>query len=218
MMSSPDPEIVDWHTVYNFWFPLGLDEADFDEHRRMGDWWMQGGANSMLAPFRDAVTAARSGRLDNWLVDARGRLSLILILDQLSRGLFAGTPEAFASDREALRVAEEGLRNGQFDALDKPWERLFFLLPLIHTEGPNHGERIVRNIAIAEGTMGDVPPRLLPFYQFSLEQTRAHLDVISRFGRFPHRNAILGRLSTPEETTYMATERPVHTRRIPAAR
>jgi uncharacterized protein (DUF924 family)/uncharacterized protein YjiS (DUF1127 family) len=208
----------DWKTVYDFWFPPGLENADAQAFRRRAEWWFGGGANAELAPFAHTLTAARSGRLDHWLATPRGRLSLIIVLDQFQRGLFAGKPEAYAADAQALRIAEEGLRNGHYDALTYAWEKTFFFLPLGHAEGPDHLERLYRAVALAEDLVVEVPARLKPHYEFSLSQARANRDLIERFGRFPHRNPMLGRTSTPEEVEYLKAGDFVHMRRPPAER
>ena len=140
----------EWRAVYDFWFPPGLDDANPEAHRRMFGWWFGGGANGELPPFAPLMAAARAGSLDHWLSTPRGRLSLIIVLDQFPRGLFAGTPEAYAGDPASLRIAEEGLRNGHYDALTRPWEKTFFFMPLAHTEGPDHLERLNRVAALAE--------------------------------------------------------------------
>ena len=204
-----------WRTVYEFWFPPGLDDADSETHRRMFGWWFGGGANPELPPFSSMVQAARAGRLGDWLAAPQGRLSLIIVFDQFPRGLFAGTPEAYASDLDALRIAEEGLRNGHYDALAKPWEKTFFFMPLVHAEGPDHRERLERVAAMAERIALEAPEHLRSLYQHSVSQARGHLEVISRFGRFPHRNPILGRSSTPEERAYLDIGDFVHTRPPP---
>ncbi len=123
-------DLHDWRRVYDFWFPPGQDEADPDSHGRMWLWCMRGGANSELPPFAPVLEAARAGRLDHWPATPLGRPSLIVVLDQFPRGLHAGTPEAYVSDPQALAVAEEGLRNGHYDALTRPWEKTFFGVPL----------------------------------------------------------------------------------------
>lgn len=207
----------DWRTVYDFWFPPGLGEADAEAHGRMWLWWMRGGASAELAPFAPVLEAARAGRLDGWRGTALGRLSLIVVLDQFPRGLHAGTPAAYASDPQALALAEEGLRNGHYDALASPWEKTFFGMPLAHAEGPDHLERLERVAAYAEAIARDAPQRFRPHYLFSASQARANLELISRFGRFPHRNPVLGRVSTPEEEAYIATGQFVHTRQPPWA-
>jgi len=205
----------DWKAVYDFWFPPGLEHVDAQAFRRRAEWWFGGGANAELPPFAHTLIAARSGRLDHWLATPRGRLSLIIVLDQFQRGLFAGKPEAYAADAQALRIAEEGLRNGHYDALTYPWEKTSFFLPLGHAEGPDHLERLYRVVAMAEELVGEAPTRLKPHYEFSLSQARASRDLIERFGRFPHRNSILGRPSTPQEEAYLRAGDLVHMRRPP---
>jgi len=201
--------------VYDFWFPSGLENANRETFRRQAEWWFAGGANAELPPFTHTLMAARLGRLDHWLATPRGRLALIIVLDQFPRGLFAGKAEAYASDPQALRIAEEGLWNGHYDALTQPWEKTFFFLPLAHAEGPGHLHRLDRAVALAENVLLDAPERFRMYYQFSLSQARANRDLIARFGRYPHRNDILGRASTPEEVEYVKTGNFVHLRRPP---
>ena len=205
-------DLHDWRTVYDFWFSPAQDEADAETHGRMWLWWMRGGANAALPPFAPVLEAARAGRLDGWSATPLGRLSLIVVLDQFPRGLHAGTPGAYASDPQALALAEEGLRNGHYDALTRPWEKTFFGMPLAHAEGPDHLERLKRVVVHAEIIAHRAPERFRPHYRFSLSQARANVEVISRFGRFPHRNPVLGRPSTPEEEAYIAAGDFVHLR------
>ncbi len=205
----------DWWRVYDFWFPPGLDDADAETHRRMFEWWFGGGSNAELPPFAPVLEAAKAGRLHHWSATPLGRLSLILVLDQFPRGLFVGTPEAYASDPNALRIAKEGLRNGHHAALAKPWEKMFFAMPLVHAEGPGHRERVERVVALTQALATEVPERLRPLYEFSANQARGHRDVIARFGRFPHRNPVLGRAPSPEEAAYLAKGDFVHTRPPP---
>jgi uncharacterized protein (DUF924 family) len=206
---------MDWRPVFDFWFPVDLAPAEVATHWRMLEWWMRGGASAQLEPFAPVLAAARTGGLDHWSATPLGRLSLIIVVDQFPRGLHAGTPEAFASDQNALQLAEEGLRNGHFEALASPYERFFFVLPLAHAEGPDHLERMARIVAMSEQVLAEAPAHLKPVWQFSLSQARANYEVISRFGRFPHRNAILGRPSTPEEAAYIAEGDFVHRRSLP---
>jgi uncharacterized protein (DUF924 family) len=206
---------MDWRAVLDFWFPIELAIAEMATHWRMLEWWMRGGTNAQLEPFAPVLAAARAGRLDHWSATPLGRLSLIIVLDQFSRGLHAGTPEAFTSDQKALQLAEEGLRNGHYEALTSPYERFFFVLPLAHTEGPDHLERMARIVAMSEQVLAEAPAHLKPVWQFSLSQARANYEVISRFGQFPHRNAILKRSSTPEEAAYIAEGDFVHRRSLP---
>ena len=213
-VNSTDPQ--DWRTVYEFWFPAGFEENNLNALHQQLLWWMRGGATPELPPFTPVLEAARSGRLQRWLATPRGRLSLLIVLDQFPRGLFSGTAQAYASDAEALRIAEEGMKNGHYDALTSPWEKFFFFLPLAHAEGPDHIERMKRAVAEAEAAARQAPAHLQPVFQFSLSQARANLEVIFRFGRFPHRNVALSRASTAEELAYIEKNDFVHTRQPPA--
>lgn len=214
MRDSDTREAADWRAVYDFWFPANIDGASFETNVQRVKWWMLGGANAEIGRFAPTVEAARSGRLDHWLIDPKGRLSLIIVLDQFPRGLFAGTADAFSSDQTTVRIVEEGFDNHHFKSLSGLWERFFFLLPLIHAEGPGHLGRMARLISVWENTARDVPQHLLPLHKEALNRARAHFDVIAEFGRFPHRNAALGRRSTPQEEVYIARGDFVHTRPI----
>lgn len=202
-----------WREVHEFWFPSTLPDADHEGLKKMLVWWMAGGATPEVQRFRPVVEAARAGELDDWRATPAGRLSLIVVLDQFPRGLFAGMPEAYSSDPDALRLAEEGLRNGHYDALAGPWEKGFFLMPLTHTEGPGHIERLEKVEAESEKRRNEAPDHLKKIFEFALGQTRGHLDVISRFGRYPHRNPVLGRDSSPQELAYIEKGDFVHTRK-----
>lgn len=205
-----------WQQVLDAWFPPGLAQAGAEMHHWVFERWFGGGA---LMPTRFALLAeaALAGRLDAWTATARGRLALILLLDQAPRQFRAGTPRAYAGDPDALRIAEEGLRNGHYDALDHAWERTFAFLPLAHAEGPDHRERMIRVTAMAEAVAWSAPAPLRPLYRHSADQARGHRAVIARFGRYPHRNAVLGRSSTSDEEEYLATGELVHLRRPPIA-
>jgi len=210
------PAQMDWRPILDFWFHVDLSGADATAHWRMLEWWMRGGANSELDRFSSIVGAARAGELEQWRCEPLGRLSLILVLDQFPRGLYAGSPEAFSSDRDALQLAEEGFKNGHYDALASAWEQFFFFLPLAHAEGPGHLERMERILAASEQVLAKAPEHLKPIWQFSLSQAQANREVIARFGRFPHRNSVLGRASTQEEVAYIARGDFVHQRPLPA--
>ncbi len=139
-----------------------------------------------------AHDAAARGALDGWTATADGALALILLLDQAPRNLFRGTARAFATDAKARQVAATGIANG-FDVGVDADRAAFFYLPFEHSEEMADQERALALFArIAE---------VRPTYMSYAER---HADAIRRFGRFPHRNAILGRTSTPEEDAWMA--------------
>jgi uncharacterized protein (DUF924 family) len=109
----------------------------------------------------------------------------------------AGHARAFAQDPKALALVLEGLANGHYGTLRTPWEKTFFVTPLVHCEGPDHLERADRAVALARALLAEVPEHLKPLYEFSAQQPVGHRKVIAAFGRHPHRNRILGRESTP---------------------
>ena len=143
--------------------------------------------------------AAAAGELDGWAETARGRLALIVLLDQFSRNLHRRQAEAFAQDPRALALTREGLRRGH-DAALRPMERGFFYLPLEHAEELAAQEQSVacyRRLLAEAGEPWREP------LQGMLDYAVDHHDIIRRFGRFPHRNAVLGREYTAEERAYL---------------
>ena len=207
---------MDWRTIHEFWFPAELARGELAFHMKMGDWWMRGGATPELPPFAHYVAAAAAGDLDHWKESAAGRLCLIVVLDQFPRGLFAGTPGAYAHDGQALRLCEEGFANGQAYELEGPFEQFFFTMPMVHAEGPGHLDRLRRLLKLHQDAMPAMVqrfPELEPIFRFAAEQVASNIDVIERFGRFPHRNDILGRTSTDQERAYIDAGEFVHLRR-----
>lgn len=118
---------------------------------------------------------------------------------QFSRSLYRGTAQAFAQDQEALALALEGIESGHYTDLETPWEKTFFFLPLGHSEVLKHLEVAIK---LAKELVEQAPAELCRVLEHSAAQARGHRDVIARFGRHPHRNAVLGRQSTPEELAY----------------
>jgi uncharacterized protein (DUF924 family) len=202
----------DSEDVLRFWFPE-LSGANHARMVRQFEWWFRGGADSAVAErFSLLLERATRGELDHWSNWPRPRLALIIVLDQFSRSLYRDTARAFAQDPKALALALEGLEVGHYAALETPWEKTFFLLPLGHSEELAH---LGRAVALAEELAENAPPELRRVLEHSASQARGHRDVIARFGRHPHRNAVLGRQSTPEELDYLASGKLVHTRSIP---
>jgi uncharacterized protein (DUF924 family) len=155
---------------------------------------------------------ARKGELDHWAETPRGRLALIIVLEQFSRNVYRGSPLSYAQDEKALELAVEGIDSGMDRELS-PMERIFFWMPLGHSEDLALQERVVRH---QEEEAANAPPHLRAMAEFGISQAKAARDVIARFGRHPHRNEILGRDSTPEELEYLRTETPPHMRRPPS--
>lgn len=208
-------EVLDPQEILSYWFPPGIHEADAETHWRQWLRWFAGGPEveqEITERFGGVLEQAQRGELDPWADTPRGRLALIIVLDQFSRSVYKGTPLAYAQDEKALRLAREGIAAGMDRDMEVA-ERLFFTMPLGHAEGPDHPERLDLAVRRAEEQLDLAPVHLKSLYEHSLGQARAHRDVITRFGRHPHRNAVLGRASTPEESEYLKNEVPVHMRR-----
>ena len=202
----------EFEAVLGFWFP-DLANADHTRMVHQFEWWFRGGADSDIqARFPRLLERAASGELDDWSQRPRSRLALIIVLDQFSRSLHRDTARAFAQDEKALALALEGIEAGHYAALTTPWEKTFFFLPLAHSERLSHLERAVE---LAEQLLEQAAPQFGRILQHSASQARGHRDVIARFGRHPHRNALLGRQSTAEEMQYLASGQLIHTRTPP---
>ena len=194
-----------WDEVLQFWFPEGRSAAIApDAHQKHWFWRMRGGADGeIIARFSDMTAQAAAGDLDHWATDPEGRLALIILLDQFSRSVWRGTPRAFAHDPAALELSLDGLANGHYTALPTPWFKIVHGLPLGHCEGPDHLARIRRLIGLREEVAAEAPEPLQPIYQSLVKQAQDVKEVIEAFGRHPHRNRVLGRVSTPAEEAYL---------------
>ena len=201
--------------VLSYWFPEGINNADPETLRRQGKRWMQGGPEvdkEITERFGKLLEQARRGELDHWADTPRGRLALVIVLDQFSRHIYRGSPLSYAQDEKALELALEGIDLGMDRELGA-MERNFFWLPLGHSEDLALHERSVRH---AEEEAANAPLHPKALYEFGVSQAEAARSVIGRFGRHPHRNEILGRTSTPEELEYLRTETPPHLRQPPS--
>jgi uncharacterized protein (DUF924 family) len=209
-------EAVDPEEVLSYWFPEDdIFEADRETFGRQMQWWFQGGPEvdrQITERFGRVLEEARRGMLDSWAETPQGRLALIVVLDQFSRNVYRGSPLSYSQDEKALKLAVEGIEAGMDRELS-PMERIFFWMPLAHSEDLALQDRVVRH---QEEEAANAPPHLRAMAEFGVSQARAARDVIARFGRHPHRNEILGRTSTSEELEYLRTETPPHMRRPPS--
>jgi uncharacterized protein (DUF924 family) len=150
--------------------------------------------------FASVREAAVAGELDAWSATSRGRLALIVLVDQFSRNLNRGDAGAFRHDALALAWARAALAAGDGDTL-RPVERVFAYLPFEHSEVLADQDR---SVALFTALRDGVSAELRPSFDGFLDYARRHRDIIVRFGRFPHRNAALGRASTPQESAFLA--------------
>ena len=186
--------------LLDFWFGGDPDDAA-TAAAKAELWWGHSPATDEVLQerFGAAASAAAAGVLDHWTGSPRGRLALILLLDQLPRAIRRDTAGAFAQDDAARKTAAQGLESGA-DRLLRPIERLFFYLPFEHSEDLEDQDRSVeffRELALS------VPEEQRPTFAGFLDYAKMHREVIARFGRFPHRNRILGRESTAEEIAFL---------------
>jgi uncharacterized protein (DUF924 family) len=194
------------HTVLNFWFASPpYDAARLAE--RMRFWF--GAADPAASAQADAtirtqllplLNHAAQGLLDPWSTSPRRRLALILLFDQVPRNAFRSTAAAYAFDPRALSLAMEGLTRAADGALD-PVERIFFYMPLQHAEAIDVQDESVR---LFGRLLADAPTETRDTFRACLEYAHQHREIIQRFGRFPHRNRVLLRESTPDEQAWLS--------------
>lgn len=181
--------------ILRFWFGDAEDpEGEYGQQRQV--WFKKDSAfdDAIRRRFLGDVERAIAGDLDGWRYGPRSCLALVLLLDQFPRNVFRGEAKSFAGDRAALATAYHVLEN-DYDQQVLPVERIFFYLPLEHSENLADQERsveLVRSLHAAH-----------PEFESTLDYALRHREVIQRFGRFPHRNEILGRETTPEEAEFL---------------
>jgi uncharacterized protein (DUF924 family) len=188
-------------SIQEFWFGNDADDA-VTAVRQTKLWWSKDEALDVLIRQRFATytESALAGNLDGWALTPDGCLSLILLCDQFPRNMYRDTPAAFASDAKALALSKAGLASGHDKNL-RAIQRVFFYLPFEHSESVADQdcavtlfEQLAIEASAAHQTMFD------NFLNFA----HRHREVIRRFQRFPHRNKILGRLSTAEEVEFLS--------------
>jgi uncharacterized protein (DUF924 family) len=186
-----------WEDVLDFWF--GPDGED-----RSQTLWF-GRSDEVDATIRerfgDRVARARAGDLDHWNRDVRGRLALVLLLDQFTRNIHRDSAEAFSADPRAQAETLAALEAGEDRNLSLV-ERWFLYMPLMHAEDRTLQARAIE---VFESLVTDAPPDQQDKYRWVLDFAIRHREIVDRFGRFPHRNRVLGRDTTPEEAAFLET-------------
>lgn len=183
-------------SILDFWFGTNPDDAVVAKEQAEL-WWSKNYEtdNEMRRRFEDTVRAAAAGELNEWRATARGRLALIILTDQFPRNIYRETARAFSCDSKALAWCLDGL-HGRSDRELRPIERVFFYLPLEHAESREHQ---AKSVECFTELVASVPMEQRSTFEEYLDFAVHHRDIIDRFGRFPHRNNILGRESTAEE-------------------
>jgi uncharacterized protein (DUF924 family) len=191
--------------VIDFWFQnRTLTAPQIDS--RMEIWFSEDSAfdHEIEKNFAADVDLASDGKLDHWAHKPQGLLALILLLDQFRRNIYRGTADAFAKDKAALKLCVEGAMAKRDQELS-PIERVFFYMPLQHSESRKVQDKAVK---IYERLAEAVVPTHTETFATIAQFAELHRDIIELFGRFPHRNKLLDRENTPQEDEYLAGENP----------
>lgn len=191
--------------IIEFWFKeQELTAPQIDG--RMDTWFGENPVfdEEIAREFFNDVENASAGHLDHWAQESKGRLALILLLDQFRRNIYRNQPEAFALDPVALKLCVEGAMEKKDKGLT-PIEQAFFYMPLQHAESRKvqaKSSKIYHKLA--EGAS----PTYRETFETIAQFADLHADIVHQFGRFPHRNAILQRKNSPEEDEYLAGDVP----------
>ncbi|MDY8108357.1 DUF924 family protein [Fulvimarina sp. 2208YS6-2-32] len=167
-------------TIVEFWWSAGLEK-----------WFAKDDAfdETIRTRFLDLYERAATGGLDDWMDEPTGALALVILLDQFPRNMFRGTPKVYATDEKAKAIAEMALERGDHETVSEDINQ-FLAVPLMHSEDLADQDACIAWMERI-GTEENV------------KFARHHRDIIARFGRFPHRNAILGRETSPEEQAFL---------------
>ena len=167
------------------------DVISFWEQAGEASWFVKDAAfdGALRVSFGEALKEARNGAFDHWGATPEGALGLVILLDQVSRNIHRNSPLAFAADLRALRLAKEWIGRGHHQRLVPPRAR-WLIMPFEHAEdldAQHRGVALFQTMGLSE----------------MAHWAKVHLDIIARFGRFPHRNRVLGRMSTPAEIAFL---------------
>jgi uncharacterized protein (DUF924 family) len=182
-------------TVLSFWFGVpDSNDAKYEQRRKLWFGKKPEFDQSIQTQFLGTYQQAVAGELTSWRSQPFSSLALILVLDQFPRNMFRDTPQAFATDAQALATAKEAIAQG-FDQQLQPIHRVFVYLPFEHSEKLEdqlQSVQLYRQLVVEHPQFSDV-----------IDYANRHYEIIRRFGRFPHRNQILGRPTTPEEAEFL---------------
>jgi len=196
-MSSEIKEIL------NFWFGnLKENEIPSEEYRKK--WWIKDYENDkrIKDSFGGYLDLAIKGELYGWKKTPQGTLALILLFDQFTRNIFRDTAEAFSQDQNALEICINGIKKG-FDLKLHPVQRIFYYMPLMHSEDMSIQKKSIQSFSNLANQVINPEP-IAKMVSGSFEFAMKHYEIVKRFGRYPHRNAILGRKSTLEEIEFLS--------------
>lgn len=196
---------VEIQAVLDEWFGSVSDWDDYDP-QKAERWWSANGEFDAYLKQRycELVERALAGQLDEWQQTPPGTLAGVLLLDQFTRNIFRGTPRMYSGDARALQWSRQALNTRVDEALPLI-HRLFLYMPLMHSELRSDQAECVSRIEQLQRDANKLPGEhpLSRALEESVAYAKAHRDIVERFGRFPHRNAILERPSTPTEEAFL---------------
>ena len=200
-----DDDLVRIEAILAFWFEEKALSAPQIDHR-MDVWFGEDEVfdHECKKEFSADVELASEGKLDHWAHQPRGRLALIILLDQFRRNIHRNTAAAFEKDRMALKLCVEGAMQ-KIDRSLKPIERAFFYMPLQHAESRKVQ---AKSVELFQKLAASVSPTFRETFETMAQFAELHRDIVEQFGRFPHRNKLLNRQNTPEEEEYLAGDTP----------
>ena len=203
--SITDDDVRRIDKILSFWFKeQALSAPQID--RRMDIWFGENPDfdDEIEAEFSDDVARASKGKLDHWADDPLGRLTLIILIDQFRRNIYRNTEKAFSKDKLALKLCVEGAMQKKDRGLT-PIQKVFFYMPLQHAESRKVQ---AKSVALFNRLAESVSPTYRETFLTVAQFAELHKDIIDQFGRFPHRNALLGRKNTQKEDEYLAGDSP----------
>ncbi|MGV8804471.1 MAG: DUF924 family protein [Polaromonas sp.] len=203
-LSQPDNSLPTPTDILDFWLGDGMDTAQGWPTQALNKRWFQGDAaldQEIRTRFGERVVQALGGHLQDWEAPLASRLALVILLDQFTRNVFRASAQAFEGDVRAQRLVLQTLQRHEDTEL--PWVgRVFMYMPLMHAETLALQQE---SVARFSSLLAEAPDPLKPQLQGNLDFARQHHDIIAKFGRFPYRNAVLGRISTPQEQDFLRT-------------
>ena len=204
---SPDPAASETSAlirdVTQFWLGPCLESPETAYARR--DWWYRGGKpvdDEIRDRFGALVPRACAGELADWQETPQGALALILLLDQFTRNLYRNTTDAYAGDARAFEIVCRAI-DRKLDLDLHPVERIWLYHPFHHSEQVEEQDR---GLALLDAVLNAAPEPWHRYVRRSIKGWTRHRNIVARFGRFPHRNAVLGRECTEEELTFLADD------------
>jgi len=203
--SITDEDQARIETVLSFWFKeQELTAPQIDQ--RMEMWFSEDPVfdEKIVNEFMDDIDAASAGKLNHWAAEPEGRLALIILIDQFRRNIYRNTAKAFSKDKLALKLCVEGAMEEKDRSLT-PIQRVFFYMPLQHAESRKVQ---AKSVALYNRLAELVSPTYRETFLTVVQFAELHKDIIDQFGRFPHRNKLLGRENTAEESEYLAGDSP----------